>query len=90
MSKQTGAAAQSAASQYRVIAELQEHATPEGKVWRLVSRSEGVADHAWQQRERLLQLSEGAQSIEIAWESDGDTPVNITYAPNLPPVPVAG
>jgi hypothetical protein len=73
---------------YTVVAELREFITPQGKVWRFVSRSEGVADHAWQQRERLLQLSDGAQSVEVSWEDEGGAPVNISYAPQLPPVPI--
>jgi hypothetical protein len=67
-----------------VVAELHELVTPAGKVWRFVSRSEGVADHAWQQRERLLQLSDGAQAVEISWECEGSAPVNVTYSPQLP------
>lgn len=82
------AAQQPPGASYTVVAELREFITPEGKVWRFVSQSEGVADHAWQQRERLLQLSEGAQSVEISWQPEGASPVNVTYAPQLPPVPI--
>lgn len=74
---------------YTVVAELQELVTPTGRVWRFVSTSEGVADHAWLQRERLLQLSDGAQAVEIIWESDDCSPVSLSYAPQLPGVPAA-
>lgn len=70
-----------------VIAQLQELTTPQGRVWRLVSTSEGVADHAWQQRERLLQLSNGASAVEIHWQdpTTSQAPVQLTYSPALPP-----
>jgi hypothetical protein len=71
----------------RIVAEIQEVVTSEGKVWRFVSRSECVADHAWQQRERLLQLSDGATAVEISWQDEGEAPVSITYSPQLPPGP---
>lgn len=79
----------SAEATYTVVAELQELVTPAGRVWRFVSRSEGVADHAWLQRERLLQLSDGAQAVEILWESEDGSPVSLSYCPQLPPVPAA-
>lgn len=69
-----------------VIAQLQELTTPTGRVWRLVTNSEGVADHAWQQRERLLQLSNGATAVEIHWQDPAstETPVTLAYSPALP------
>lgn len=69
-----------------VIAQLQELTTPTGRVWRFVTNSEGVADHAWQQRDRLLQLSNGATAVEIHWHDPAstETPVVLAYSPALP------
>ena len=75
----------SASSATTPVAELHELLTPSGRIWRFVTRSEGVADHAWQQRERLLQLSNGALAVEVSWECEGNSPVNVTYSPQLPP-----
>jgi hypothetical protein len=72
----------------RVVARLEERLTHAGRIWRFVSSSEGVVDHAWQQRERLLQLSEGAAALEICWEPvDGSSPVELSHAPQLPVLP---
>lgn len=70
----------------REVARLEERQTPKGRVWRFVSSSESVTDHAWQQRERLLQISNGAIAIEICWEpSDGSgTAVELSHSPQLP------
>lgn len=72
----------------REVARLEELITPSGRVWRFVSSNECVTDHAWQQRERLLQLSEGATALEICWEpADGSTAVELSHAPQLPVLP---
>lgn len=68
------------------IAELHELQGPRGRIWRIVTSSEGFADHAWQQRERLLQISDGASAIEICWESADADPVEMTFSPQLPVV----
>lgn len=71
-----------------VVAQLQELQTEKGRVWRFVSSSETVVDHAWQQRERLLQLSDGAAALEICWESsDGSEAVELSHSPQLPVLP---
>jgi len=70
-----------------VIAELRQVATPEGAVWRFTSSSEGVADHAWQQRDELLRLSNGAASIEICWLNPDGEAVVVSHAPQLPAAP---
>ena len=68
------------------IAELHEVQGPKGRTWRIVTSSEGFADHAWQQRERLLQISDGASAIEICWESADADSVELTFSPQLPVV----
>lgn len=70
----------------REIARLEEIQTPKGRVWRFVSSNESVTDHAWQQRERLLQISNGAVAIEICWvANDGSgTTVELSHSPQLP------
>lgn len=70
----------------REVARLEEIQTAQGRVWRFVSTNESVADHAWLQRERLLQISNGAAAIEICWESaDGSgTSVELSHSPQLP------
>lgn len=68
------------------IAELYEVQGSKGRTWRIVTSSEGFADHAWQQRERLLRISDGAAAIEICWHgADGD-PVELRFSPQLPVV----
>jgi len=72
----------------RVVARLEERMTPAGRVWRFVSSNESVTDHAWQQRDRLLQLSEGAAALEICWEpADGSRAVELSHSPQLPVLP---
>lgn len=68
------------------IAELYELQGPTGRRWRIVTSSEAFADHAWQQRERLLQISDGAAAIEICWQSDDGDPVDLSFSPQLPVV----
>lgn len=68
------------------IAELHEVQGPKGRIWRIVTSSEGFADHAWQQRDRLLQISNGATAIEICWEADGADLVELSFSPQLPVV----
>jgi|GEM_PF-3888393 hypothetical protein len=71
----------------KVVAQLQEVQTDRGRVWRFVSSSETVVDHAWQQRERLLQLSNGAAALEICWESPDGSGVKLSHSPQLPALP---
>lgn len=68
----------------RVIAQIREVHTPEGRVWRVESTSEGFADHAWLERERLLQLSEGAQAVQICWSDASGEEIQVSYCPQLP------
>ena len=68
----------------RFVAELHELETPEGRIWRVQTQSEGFADHAWQQRERLLQLSNGAKAIVVCWADEDGEPVELRYSPELP------
>lgn len=75
---------QSAEQACAVIAELREVVTPEGRVWRFTSSSEGVVDHAWQQRDQLLRLSNGAAALEICWLAPDGQTVRLTHAPLLP------
>lgn len=70
-----------------VVAQLQEVLTDKGRVWRFVSTSETVVDHAWQQRERLLQLSNGAAALEICWEPPDGSAVELSHSPQLPVLP---
>lgn len=68
----------------RVIAQIREVQTATGRVWRVESTSEGFADHAWMERERLLQLSEGAQAVQICWADASGEEVEVSYCPQLP------
>lgn len=70
-----------------VVAQLQEVLTDKGRVWRFVSTNETVVDHAWQQRERLLQLSNGAAALEICWEPPYGSAVELSHSPQLPVLP---
>lgn len=70
-----------------VVAQLQEVQTDKGRVWRFTSTSETVVDHAWQQRERLLQLSNGAAALEICWEPPDGSTVELSHSPQLPVLP---
>lgn len=70
-----------------VVAQIQELQTEKGRVWRFASSSEALTDHAWQQRERLLQLSNGAVALEICWESIDGSAVSLTHSPQLPVLP---
>lgn len=70
-----------------VVAQLQEVLTDKGRVWRFISTSETVVDHAWQQRERLLQLSNGAAALEICWEPPDGSAVELSHSPQLPALP---
>lgn len=69
-----------------VVAELHEVFTEAGRVWRFVSANESVVDHAWQQRDRLLQLSNGATALEICWQPEDGAGVTLAHAPQLPVV----
>lgn len=73
-----------------VVAQLKEVLTEKGRVWRFVSSSETVVDHAWQQRERLLQLSNGAAALEICWEPPDGSAVELSHSPQLPVLPPIG
>lgn len=75
-----------AATDSTPIAELHEVQGPKGRTWRIVTSSEGFADHAWQQRQRLLQISDGAAAIEICWKDSDGEPVELAFSPSLPVV----
>jgi hypothetical protein len=67
------------------LAELRLVQTPAGYVLQVHTTSEGFADHAWLQRDRLLQLSEGAQVLEIHLSSAAVAePLKLSYSPQLP------
>ena len=68
---------------YRVVAEFREISTPDGKVWQFVSPSAEMVDHAWQQRERFQQLSNGASRFEVVWQ-DQASEVVVSHDPSLP------
>lgn len=69
---------------YQVVAEIRELQTPEGRIWQFVSSSAELVDHAWLQRQRLLQLSNGAKAFQTHWQhSDGNHSVT-EFSPPLP------
>lgn len=68
---------------YRVVGEFRELLTPAGRVWQFVSESAELVDHAWQQRERLHQLSDGASRFEVLWHCE-DLEVVVSHDPELP------
>lgn len=68
----------------RLVGELHEIETAEGRIWRVHTQSEGFADHVWQQRERLLQLSNGAKAVVVCWTDEDGEPVEVSYSPELP------
>lgn len=66
---------------YALIAEIREVATAEGRIWQFISNSAELVDHAWLQRQRLLQLSNGAAAIETCWQPDDATCVVNRFQP---------
>jgi hypothetical protein len=73
-----------------VLAEVRLVQTPMGRILRVETCSECIADHFWLQRERFLQLTEGASSLEVHWfDRSGAEPVILSYAPQLPETALA-
>lgn len=55
-----------------------------GVVWRLVTTHESIADHAWQQRDAILSLGDGAMAFEVVWMSADGERVVTRHQPGLP------
>lgn len=68
---------------YEVVAELREINTPEGRVWQFVSRSAEIADHAWIERHKFHQFSNGAKRLDVCWEEPDGNLVISTHQPRL-------
>lgn len=67
----------------RTIATLQVVQGPQGRILQLVTTCADYADHAWLDRDRLLQLCEGATAFQVIWQGPAG-PVEVSYAPQLP------
>lgn len=71
----------SQARPYRVVAELREVQDAAGRIWQYVSTSAELVDHAWLQRDRLYQLSEGAVRLDVCWETPDGKHVVTSHRP---------
>lgn len=56
----------------------------DGPVWRLVTTHLSIADQAWQQRDAILGLGDGATAFEVVWDSGDGEQVVTRHQPGLP------
>jgi hypothetical protein len=67
----------------KLVAQLILEADEEGPVWRLVTSRDSIADQAWQQRDSIIRLGDGAAAFEVIWKTaTGD--VVTRHQPDLP------
>jgi hypothetical protein len=66
-----------------LVAQLSLESDAQGFVWRLVTSRDSIADQAWQQRDSIIRMGDGAAAFEVVWKTDAGDVVT-RHQPDLP------